>query len=88
MRKGGISLPPICGYLVADQVQVSFGILTLEVVKETSTLADKFQKPAARMMIFGVDLKMLSQAADALTQNRHLHFWRSCISIMGTIRTD
>lgn len=57
-----------------DQIGVPIGILALEVVKEAPTLPDKLQEPAARVVIFGVDLEMFGQVADALTEYRNLHF--------------
>ena len=71
-----------------DQIRVAFGILTLHIVEEASPLADEFQKPAARVVIFGVDLEVFGQIADPLAQDRHLHLGGTSIGVVGAIRPD
>ena len=58
-----------------DQARVPLDILVFEVVEEASSLSDELQEPAARVVVFGVDLEMLGQVSNALAQNRDLHFW-------------
>ena len=58
-----------------DQTGVSLGILAFEVVEEASSPTDEHEKPAARVVILGVDLEVLGQVADTLAQDRDLHFW-------------
>ena len=57
-----------------DQISVALGVLSLQVVEQTTPAADEHEETAARMVIFGVRLEMLGEVADALTENRDLYF--------------
>ena len=55
---------------------------------QPSSLPDELQQPAARVVIFRVDLKVLRQIADPLAQQRHLHFGRASVRLVHLIRAD
>ena len=55
-------------------MRVALAILTFEVVEEPPPLTNELQEPATRVMVFGVNFEMFSEVANALTQNRDLHF--------------
>ena len=57
-----------------NEIRVSLGALTLKVVEEAPPLTDEHQEPSARVVIFGVNLEVLGQVADALAEDRDLHF--------------
>jgi len=65
-----------------DDVAVSFHVFFLEVVKEPSSLPDKFQQSPARMMILFVNLEVLSQIPDAGADQCDLNFRRPRILLM------
>ena len=71
-----------------DQRLIAIEVLALEVVEESSTLSDKLQQSATRMVILGVDLEVICQIRDALTENGHLYFWRTSIVAVRLIRVD
>ena len=56
-----------------DELRVALGVLTFEVVEEPSPLTDELQEPSTRMVVFGVNLEMIGEVTDALTENRDLY---------------
>src|SRR5574340_1344771 len=73
---------------LADQVRVASRILALEVVEETTTLADQFQQAATRVMILRVHLEVLRQVIDPLAQERDLNFRRPGVAVVSCIGPD
>src|SRR4030095_11248648 len=72
----------------ADQFRVPFRILALEVIEQSPPLADKLQQAAARVMVLCVNLEMLGEIVDALAEERHLYFRRSCIAVVCPVGSD
>jgi hypothetical protein len=62
------------------------GIVGLEVVEQTTPLADQYQQTAARAVIFLVRFEVLRQLTNALAQQRDLNLWtpgvRSVYSVL------
>jgi hypothetical protein len=57
-----------------DERSVARGILRVQIVQQPAALSDQSQKPAPRMMVFRVGLKMVGQLLDTRTEDRHLDF--------------
>ena len=74
-KAGDVSLRLLADSKTLDEIRVSLGTLTFEVVQEASPLPNELQQPAARVVIFGVSLEVLGQVADALAENRDLNLW-------------
>src|SRR4029434_9407888 len=71
-----------------NEFGVAVRILALEIVEESASLADQLQKASPGMMVLRMYLEMLGQVIDALAQERHLNFRRSCVGVVGSIRSD
>ena len=56
-----------------NQITILADIFLLQIIKETSSLADKLQQPLTGMMIFLVDLKMIGQVGDSIGNKCNLH---------------
>jgi hypothetical protein len=61
-------------------------IRLLQVVEKTAAASDQFQEAAAAVMILRVRLEVLRQVGDAVREECDLHFWRSGIDVMDSIR--
>jgi hypothetical protein len=55
-----------------DEIGVTLGILALEVIEQTPTLAHQLQQPPTGVVILCVDLEMLGEIVDALAEERDL----------------
>src|SRR3954467_12087029 len=71
-----------------DQVRVAVRVLALQVVEKSAALADQLQQAAARVMVLRVRLEMVGQIADALAEERNLHFRGSGVALMGSVAAD
>ena len=69
---------------LADNVAVAVRVMRLQVVEQAAALADEHQETAPRGVILLVSLEVLSQLANARTQNRNLDFRRTGVGIVGT----
>ncbi len=49
----------------------------IQIVQQPATLVDHHDQPAARSVIFCVDLEVRREVVDSLAQQRDLHFGRS-----------
>ena len=58
-----------------DNASIAANVFLLQVVQQSAPLADHLQEAATRMMVFAVGLEVLSEVANALTQNGNLYFW-------------
>ncbi len=58
-----------------DNTSIAANFFLLQVVQQSTPLADHFQEAATRMMVFAVGLEVLGEVANALTQNGNLNFW-------------
>src|SRR5688572_30022041 len=72
----------------ADQFRVALGVLALQIVEQTPTLADQLEQAAARVMILRVNFEMLGEVVDAVAEQRDLHFRRTCIAVVRSVRAD
>jgi len=70
---------------LSDDTLVALGIVFLEIVQQTTPLADQHEKAAARTVVFLVRLEVLRQLANALAQQRDLNFWTSGIRRVRTV---
>src|SRR5271163_4970669 len=70
---------------LADDFAISVGVVRLEVVKQAAALAHQHQKAAARTMVFRVGLEVLGQLANALAEDRDLHFRASGVGVMRAV---
>jgi len=68
---------------LADYIPVAVRVMRLQVVQQAAALADEHQEPAPRRVILLMSLEMLSQLADAHTQDRNLNFRRTGVGIVG-----
>ena len=68
-----------------DQLGVAVRVLALEVIEQAPALADEFEQPTARVMVFGVRLEVFGQVVDAFAQNRDLNFRRAGIFVVRPI---
>src|SRR5262249_23850624 len=86
-------LPDECARLFADaepldQFRIAVGVLPLQVIEEATALADQLQEPAARMVVLCVRLEMFGEIADALAEERNLHFGGSSVAGMGRVAAN
>src|SRR5579859_4089303 len=77
-------------FLLADAELIDDGAIPLvvgllEVVQQATTAADELQKSAAAVMILRVRFEVLRQVADAVRQERDLHFGRAGIRIVSLV---
>lgn len=78
-------------WLLADAQFVDDGAVAvlvrlLEIVQKAAAAADQFQKAAAAVMVLRVRLEVLRQVGDAVREECDLHFWRSGIDVVDSIR--
>lgn len=74
---------------LGDDSLVALGIVLLQIVQQTATLADHHEKTAAGRMVLLVRAEMIVQLADALAKNSDLHFGASrVIRVGGVLRDD
>ena len=64
---------------------VTLGIVLLQVIEQTTTLAHHHQEAAPGGMVFLVCLEVVGQLANALAQDRDLHFRAAGISRVRAI---
>jgi hypothetical protein len=70
---------------LGDDAFVTLGIVFLQIVQQTTPLADQHEKAPARTVVFLVRLEVLRQLANALTQQRDLYFRTSGIRCVRTV---
>ncbi|OPY12062.1 MAG: hypothetical protein A4E66_01226 [Syntrophus sp. PtaB.Bin001] len=68
-----------------DYLSVSLNIFIFQIIKKSSSLTDQFQQSSTGMMVFFMDLEMISQIFNPCTQKRYLDFGRSSIFLMQLI---
>ena len=71
-----------------DDGAVALHVLFLQVVEKPAAAADHLQQTAAAVMILRVGLEVLGKVGDAVREECDLHFWRSGIDVMDSIRGD
>src|SRR5207249_2849565 len=72
----------------ADQIRVTVGVRSLEIVEQTAPQADHDEEPAPRVKVLLMRGEVVGQVADAFRQDRHLNLGRSGVVILGTIFAD
>ena len=72
---------------IADR-PIAISVNPAQIVQQPPAAADHLQQPAARMMIFLMELEMLGQIRDPIGQDRDLHLGRACIALVGTELLD
>ena len=68
---------------------VSLGIVFLEIIQQTATLADHHQKAATRGVVFLVGSEVIGELRDAFAQQRDLHFRAASVfGVAAILRND
>jgi hypothetical protein len=70
---------------LVDDVFVAFGIVFLQIVEQTASLADQHEKTAARTVVLLVRLKVFRQLTNALAQQRDLDLGTARIGGMRAV---
>src|SRR5271165_3101696 len=73
---------------LADDFAIAVGVVRLEVVKQAAAFAHQHQKTAARTMVLRVGLEVLGQLANALAEDRDLHFRTAGVGVMRAKTRD
>ncbi len=72
-----------------DDGLVALGVVLLQIVQQTTPLADHHQKTAAGRMVLLVRAEMICELPDPFTQNRNLNFRATrIIRVGGVLRDD
>src|SRR5262245_29154670 len=59
---------------LTNQLRIAVGVLALQVVKQTATLAYELEEASPGVMILDVGFEVLRQVADAFAEERDLDF--------------
>jgi len=70
---------------LADHGLVTLGVVFLQIVQQTTTLADQHEKSAARAVVFLVRLEVLRQLPNPLAQQGDLYFGTPRIARMRAV---
>ena len=65
-----------------DELLVTRIIFALYIIQKFPARGDHCKKPAARMVVFFIRLKMFSQIVNTLREDRDLYFRRACIALV------
>lgn len=68
-----------------DEASIPLDILTSEIVKKSSSLADHQQQATPAVMVVLVLTKMLGQVIDPLGKQGCLHLRRAGVALMGPV---
>ena len=68
-----------------DEGPVSRQVASLEVGEQPAAGPDHLQQPAAAVMILRVGAKVFGEGIDPLGEQRHLHFGRSGVALVGLV---
>ena len=68
-----------------DDGTVSLDIYLDEVVEQRAALTDHLEEAAAGVVILLVDLEVLGEVVDALSQQRDLYLGRTCVTLVSSI---
>jgi hypothetical protein len=71
-----------------NDVFVTIDILGLQVVQQSSALADKLEQAPSGMMVLLMDLEMFGQIADSFAQQRDLYFRGTGILFVQPVLAD
>ena len=72
----------------ADDRAVTLDVGLLEVVQETTALADEEQQPASAVVVVLVLLEVFGEVRDAVAQERDLHLGGSGVALSGGVLGD
>jgi len=90
-REGGPEGPPTTlapETQLGDDCTVALDIETLDIVKKAATTTYQHEKPTTAVMVLFVDLQVLGEVIDAITEERNLYLGRTGIGLVGTVITD
>src|ERR1700761_2042076 len=87
-RQRSLSLRLLADAQLADDVPVAVRIVRLEIIEQAAALAYQHQQAATRSMVFRVGLEMFGQLANALAQDRDLHFRAAGVGVMSAKARD
>src|ERR1700752_1245123 len=73
---------------LTDDFAIPVGVVGLEIVEQAAALAYQHQQTAARTMILRVGLEVLGQLANALAEDRDLHFRTASVGVMRAKTRD
>ena len=68
-----------------DNASITANVFLLQVVQQSTPLADHFQQAATRMMVLAVGLEMLGQVGDPSRKECDLHLGRARVVIVGPV---
>src|ERR1700722_8174115 len=71
-----------------DKRLVAPFIFVLDVVQQGAPLRDHLQQAATRVVILDMALEMAGEVRDPLSQDRHLHLWRTGVAGLQRIVPD
>jgi hypothetical protein len=71
-----------------DQRLVTRCVDTGEVIEKLATLGHELEQSTPRMVVLDVGFEMLGEVVDALRKDRHLHFRRPGIAVLGRVDLD
>lgn len=65
-----------------DEVSIPLDILVVEVLEQSSALANHHQQTSPTVMVLFIDLQMLGEVADALGEQRNLDLGRARVRVV------
>ena len=86
-----LSTPNVCllsQAKLANDRAVTLDVVLLQVVQQTSSLANHLLQTAAAVEILLVCLEVLGQVSDAVGQNSNLYLGRTCVTLVGSVLLD
>jgi len=86
--KGRLTLALAAQAELRNERPVTFDVLVLQVLQETTPLAHQLQEPPPRMEIVLVFAQMLGEVPDARREQRDLHLGRPRVAIVRRVLLD
>ena len=61
---------------------VPIHVCPFEIIEKSTTLTNQLQQSPPRVMVLFVGFEVFREIADALAEERYLHFWRASIGLV------
>jgi hypothetical protein len=71
-----------------NDLYVALGAAGLQVIQQPATARNKYEQTTTTVMILLVGLEVIRQHLDPLAQQGNLHFRRTSVRLMDTVRRD
>jgi len=81
LRKGSL----LSNAQFLDELFVTVGILTFQVIQEAAPGSDHHEEAAPRMVVLSVGLEMFRQVLNSLAEQGDLDLWGSGVARMGLV---